>query len=558
MTWPELLDEMGMDYEVVMSPDALAEKLDGARCVIIAQTDASRQGEALERWVRGGGLLLGFMTEGLDPLFGVHCEGYRQQPDDEFTMNAYTLFLEPGWVPQGRKYTLPVISPVRMVRADVGRTVATYLYPQSFNLFAATALAGESYSDGIVERELGDGACCYFASSFAQTVRAMHQGRPVDRDWDGDGMYRTADGIVLTSAHDLQDPLADDHLYLLRRFFDRAGLLSYHVYPPMDGKVTDCVFYYGGDDECDPTGVQAVAIEKMHDYGLPYHINIMWNDTHDGYAMSRELVDHMRAYGQEPSIHFNFLRSGGRYTKEEFDQQLDLWEATFGATPKMYVPHCVMFWGWTETARWCAERGVLGDTAKFPARIMPDPNPINTFGFPFGTSYPVYVYDDALHADRKLNYMSIPAIYYEPRIWPETAGHDREVLEERIRLSVENAWLLPMFFHPVYVARDEAANAAIVQMLDVVRRNHYRVLHMGTDALAEWWSARCESFVRREDGRRWTLRVKPEEGAILRIPEGNGVCRLDGVVVEPERRKVAGREARYLPVKQGTHTLTIE
>lgn len=560
LTWPELLDEMGMDYEVIDRPDALPEKLPQAKVVILAELDAFDQAAALEEWVRAGGTLLGFMTEGLDELFGVRCYGRREQPDDEFTINAYVKFLEEGWMPPGRRYTVPVISPVRIVRATSGRAAARCLYPQSFNLYAETALPDADYSDAVVSRPLGKGEACYFSSSFAQTVRILHQGRPVDRDWDGDGMYRTADGIVLTSAHDLQDPFADDCLWLLRRFFDRAGLASCHVFPPLDGGMTDCVFYYGGDDECDPTGVQEIAIEKMHGYGLPYHINIMWNDAHDGYAMSRELVEHMLEYGQEPSIHFNFLRSGGRYTREEFDRQVDLFEQTFGITPKIQVPHCVMFWGWTETARWCAERGILGDNGKFPARLMPDPNPINTFGFPFGTSYPVYVYDDALHGDKKLNYLSIPAIYYEPRVYAETRERDLEVLEDRIARSVENAWMLPMFFHPVYVARDEAANAAIRAALEIVKRRGFRVLHLGPDALAVWWGERCASTVRRSSEHAFDVDVRAERGVILRLPDGGAApkCRLDGRAAEPEYKVVAGQPAWYLPVERGFHTMEWE
>ena len=560
LTWPELLDEMGVDYEVVDRPERLPEKLPGAKVVILAELDGSAQAAELEDWVRAGGMLLGFMTEGLDALFGVRCFGRREQPDDEFTINAYVKFLEKGWMPEGRRYTVPVISPVRIVRATEGRAVAQCLYPQSFNLYADTTQPGADYSDAVVSRPLGSGETCYFSSSFAQTVRILHQGRPVDRDWDGDGMYRTADGIVLTSAHDLQDPLADDHLWRRRRCFERAGLVSCHVFPPMDGGMTDCVFYYRGDDECDPTGVQQVAIEKMHDYGLPYHINIMWNDTHDGYAMSRELVEHMMEYGQEPSIHFNFLRSGGRYTRAELDEQVDLFEKTFGITPKIQVPHCVMFWGWTETARWCAERGILGDNGKFPARLMPDPNPINTFGFPFGTSYPVYVYDDALHGDVRLNYLSIPAIYYEPRVYEETRERDLKVLEEHIEQSVANAWMLPMFFHPVYVAQDEAANSAILAELDIVKRRGYRVLHLGPDALAVWWGERCASTVRRASEHTFDVDVRAERGVILRLPEPlkEPKCRLDDREVVPERRVIAGCPAWYLPVEKGTHVLEWE
>lgn len=559
LTYPEVLDELGMSYEVIDHLQTLPQKLDGVKSVLLAECNAASIQGQLKEWVVRGGILIGCMTEGLDDLFGIRYEGYKVQPDDEFTINAYTTFYEAGWAPE-RRYCLPVISPVRIVRATTGRAVAGLQQPLSFNIFVQDSSEKNTFSDAMIIRPVGQGFCCYFASSIAHTLRAMHQGRPVDRDWDGDGMYRTADGIVLTYAHDLQDPLADDYLFILQGLFDRAGLISKHVYPPINGEISDCVFFYGGDDECDPTGVQQIAIEKMHDYNLPYHINIQCKDDLSGFAMSRELVEHMKSYGQESSIHPNFFRPCARFTREEFEEQLDCYEKHFGETPVVFVNHCIMFYGWTELARWASERGILGDNNKFPARMMPDANPINTFGFPFGTSYPVRVYDDAIHCDKALEYFSVPAILYEPRIYPETAERDKANLERHILDSAANGWFLPMFFHPVYIAQDENANAAIVEMLDIVKRHDLRVVHLGVDAVVLWWNDRLKSSIATDGAGKYTVDVKSDKGLVIRIPgnENAPVCVLDGKPVAMEKKSISGRCGWFLAVEQGVHKLEVQ
>ena len=74
---PEILDELGVRGQAI-GPDGLDAVLqaNGARTVVIfgAGEIPGREGDrrqALDRWIRSGGILIGLMAGGLDALFGV-------------------------------------------------------------------------------------------------------------------------------------------------------------------------------------------------------------------------------------------------------------------------------------------------------------------------------------------------------------------------------------------------------------------------------------------------------------------------------------------------------
>ena len=557
--YPEILDEMGILCDV-LSPEELPMRLGDYRVVLLTDFDASAIA-GLEDWVRGGGTLLGFLTEGLDPLFGIRGEGRRAAADDEFTISAHLRLNGRGCLPYDEAYgdTIPILSPTRLIEADGGACEADLLEPLSFSIRYEGARGWPAFAAGLVLREVGDGRCHYFNFSMAQTLRLYHQGRPVDRDWDGDGMYRSGDGIVFTTAHDLGNPFGDYCLELLRGAFDRAGVISKFPYPPKDGSPADMLFYYGGDDECDPTGVQQIAVRRMRDAGYPYHINIMCDAQRKGYAMTQETFREMLDCGQEPSIHFDYFRIRSPIRQEEFTEQLDLYEKTFGMTPKVFVNHCVMFWGWTDMARWAAERGLKGDNGRFATRLMPDPNPIFSHGFSFGTSHPHFVYDDAAHGDQKLDFLYIPACLYEPRVGEQTYAEDRARLKRILTMGVAGAWFVPMFFHPVYIARCEEAWRALEAAHEIAREEGWRLAEMGVDALCDWWNERSKTEIGQSADGTFAVEAVSPRGVALRLPpEAFGKAfTVDGRETPVARRTVYGRECALAVVPQGRHMCKI-
>lgn len=555
--YPELLDEMGICYDSI-APGELTGCMSKYHVILLGDFDAGTI-ENLDDWVRSGGVLLGFLTQGQDELFGVKGVGRIEQTDDEFTISCYLRLIEDysllpfedGWT-----NTLPVISPIRNLElAEGGDLIGTLLPPLSFCIDYKESKNIQFLVPGVVRRKNGHGWCWYFNFNLGQTLRLFHQGRPVDRDWDGDGMYRSADGIVFTSAQNIENPFGDYYLELLRNAFDSAGVLSKFYYPPADNKLVDLLYYYGGDDECDPTGVQAIAVRRMHEAGYPYHINIMCNSERKGYALSQQTYQEMIEYGQEPSIHFDFFKPRTPISFDEFTEQLDLFEHTYGATPKVYVNHCVMFWGWTDLARWSQARGLIGDNGRFPVRLMPDSNPINSHGFAFGTSYPHFVYDDAAHGDEKLHFLYIPACLYEPRITLKNRASDYEALEAFLDKAQKNAWFVPMFFHPVYIAKCDDAWRALTAAHEVARQKDWRVLELGVDAVANWWFERSDSILRDIDENTFMVDAVSSHGITLRLPVQmlNKKLTIDGEEITIERREIYGRLCVLAVIPQGKH-----
>jgi hypothetical protein len=559
----EVFDELGIAASVYRTEEELLRDLQGKKCVVLTDSDLSEKAFLkLSEWVEKGSVLIGFQTKGADPLFGIEDAGELKQGDDPFTINGYISLKKKEYLPveEAYKHTLPVISPVRRILPKDAEVIGEMLTPVSSNIFQ-----GNSEYAAITVKPKGKGFCFYFSYGLAQTVCVIHQGRPVDRDYDQDGMYRTGDGIVLTSAHNLSLPYADYHLYILQYMTDKAGIPSKHFLPPADGQISDLLLHYGGDDEADPSGIQRKAMEFMKSRGLPYHFNIMPNKDITGFEVDKELYDEIRRNGQECSLHFNFLKIREFLTKEEFDQQLDLYEKYYGETPVVTVNHCLIFRGWTEQARWASERGIKGDNSRAHTRLMPEANPVNVFGLAFGTTYPHFVYDDHLHGNRRLPYTYIPIAFYEARVRIDE-HHEKDIkrLWDILQKAVDNAWTMNMFFHPVYIARTPECTEAIDQLLKFIEQTGYRSVHMGNDKLCLWWFDRSKSEVitEKQTEKELVLKVSAtnKEGLVIRIPDSLGfnVCFVDEKKTVCERRKIAGRYCLLAVIPQGVHQVVLK
>ncbi len=554
----EIMDQLGISSGMIYGEANLPEILPRQRCILCTDMTLSEQVvSSLESWVNGGGILIGFQTRGADKLFGIRETGQLKQSDDAFTINGYISIKQKEYLPveEAYKHTLPVISPIRKTMVTDATVIGEMLDPLSTNIFQ-----GHSNQSAISVKQTGKGFCFYFSYSMAQTLCAIHQGRPVDKDYDQDGMYRSGDGIVLTSAHDLSLPYGDYHLYILQYMLDKAGIVSKHFLPPVKGNITDLLLHYGGDDEADPHQVQRPAMEFMKSRGLPYHFNIMPKKDLSGFEINKDLYEEIRQNGQECSLHFNFVKIREFFTKEEFDKQLDLYESYYGSTPVATVNHCFMFRGWTEQARWASSRGIKGDNGRAHTRLMPDPNPVNVFGTAFGTTWPHFVYDDAEHDRIRLPYAYIPVVFYEARVRiDQNRWKDVERLWGILQKAVNNAWTLNMFFHPVYIAKTPECTEAIDQVLKFIDSNSYQAVHMGTDQVCLWWFDRSESTVKTVRHTQTELELEVtavnKEGLIIRIPEENGfdICFVDQKETMCEKRAITGRNCYLAVIPAGVH-----
>lgn len=486
----EICMQMGLMFEELSRSRLRADELAQYRVLILPDLPAKylqpQEKQALADWVEGGGLLIGFATGGLGDLFGVVVEDELPQPDDAFTPAATLRYVDPELArpvmfPGDEDMPVLIVSPVKLLRLVEGRALANLLNVQGREL----------RRPAIALRDVGHGQALYFCFNVAQTIWALHHGRPIDDDYDGDGKLRFSDGMI-TRPFTTRVPYADMLMYLLRNVIARQGLPFIHGLPPMpDGDIPDALFHYGGDDE-GASDLQLIASRTMRELGLPYHINIMPHpDGHFG--MSKVEYEQLKANGHEPSLHFNFIdgvEHPCKFTRRQVQQQVDWYVAAFGELPVCTVFHWVTWHGWTEVAEWLAGAGVKADNSRF-IQYCPPTNPVNTVGFGFGTGYPFFHYCDWRKDNDRIRFLGMPIGAYE-------VGYlGAEVQFHTLRLAIDMArfWHLPMnlFYHPIYVAQYPACVEAIKQGLAYIEQTGLKALHVGPDEATEWWLARSEA-----------------------------------------------------------------
>ena len=313
----EILDELGLRAEevepaVLRDPERLGRYATLLVGNLAAEDIPSEARGNFDRWVRGGGTFVAFSTAGIDDLCGNRRVGAVRQAGDEFTCAA-ALALTPHPLTQG------IHSPLQPDQHLLVFSDAHQVRPErSFELARLYDTRGEDTGYAAVTgRQLGEGRVFYFAFSVPQTVWVLHQGRPVDRDYDGDTRLRRSDAIVIRP-HAIEVAYADELLFLLQNMIAVATA----PFPPPaparlacrrrrveeDGApwIPDAVFFWGGDDEASTQGIQLTASNWMREHGLPYHINAM--ATKEGkFGLSVEDARKIRANGHEIAPHFNFV-----------------------------------------------------------------------------------------------------------------------------------------------------------------------------------------------------------------------------------------------------------
>lgn len=490
---PEIADSLGIGMEAVDTP-LKEDKLNDLQYLIIGSRDIKAEAVTLKKWVEEGGVLILFAATGTEECTGFLKETIEKQTDDDFTTSAY-VSLTPEYaasVYRNEKLkTLPVYSDCVHVEIDKNTEVLAWFHrPTLFGLDGSD----KTEYPAICWKKAGKGIVYYFAFSLPKTLWVLQQGRPVDKDYDGDGYYRTGDGIVLTRAHDLMLPYADIHRAVLRDILSEVPQpFIYEIPADEEGNTPDFMLHYGGDDE-GSDDYQMIASRVMKERNLPYHANLMLNKNGE-FAVTREQFRELKENGTEPSIHFDFFAARKFYTREEFDRQLTKYIEAFGEVPKVSVNHVLMWNGWVDHERWCMERGIKADHTKIHKHLMPDYNPINTVGMAFGTTYPHFVYDDYSHGNEKMEFLDIPIGFFEPRVYPETEQQDKARIDNALEMAFMHKAALNIFVHPVYLATEPACLAALDYIKERIAQVGYKVIHVNNDFLCDWWYDRSEISV---------------------------------------------------------------
>lgn len=492
---PEILDELGIRGAQLARSDLLApDRLAGFAFLFVGDFTLTMDEKlALRDWVARGGTLIGFATDA-DDLFGVRPAMRWKQADDPFTISAYYRFhakegeqADPLYGYRGA--ILPIVSSEVVLLEKDGR--------ETFGDLLQVAWRRDTGYETIARQTIGAGQTYYFGFNLPQSIWVMHQGRPVDRDYDADGLYRYNDAIVFSRSVGLDNPSADYWLQFLETILRQAPQPFLHQLPPLkDGSVPDMLFHIGGDDEC-TNDIQLKASEYFKEKGWPYQINLMPN-REGKFAISKEQYEELKRNGHDPSLHFDFARPFRFFTEEELKQQLDWYLDAFGEMPIATVNHCSMATGWAELARWASGLGMKGDNTRVHQFVPPD-NGINLFGFGFGTAYPHFVYDDYEHGNRRISYTFIPIQFFEPRIYEETREQDLRQIHTTLDRASHFAWTLNLFIHPIYVVSPKHTPycwPAIDEIIRYVEEKGYQVVLHSTNQVCNWWFERAETEVR--------------------------------------------------------------
>lgn len=501
----EILDRLGCGA-IALPRAELPQRLAEVSLLFLEGGDASPFAAALDAWVRAGGVLIACNPDGLDSLFGNDLAGMCPQHGGEFAISGELVLNETPFSADVHSPLYPdkpllIASPMRLV-----------------NIVDSLLIGAVASHAAITAVQRGAGWAFYFGFDLAQTFWVIQQGQPVDRDYDGDGYWRTEDAIV-TADYEPEIAYTDELLFLLQNMIAVQPLPLIHQLPPHPRGIPNVLLHYGGDDEAEP-GVQVPAAEFMHSRGLPYHINCMARDGQ--FAVNRQELDRLAAVGTELSLHYNFIDGfahPGGFAEADVRRQTLEFVRRFGRPPVCTVNHWFRWTGWAEPALWMGAQGVQADNSQAQRRA-PLLNPINLMGFAFGTSYPHFVWTDQSGGNRRIAFLELPITAYE--LGYDGDRTDFEQLAKGLRLAEHYQSTMSFFYHPVYIARRPTCRTAINKLLSLIDERGLLALHATPDELTRWWFDRSQTRI--EDAKyvagRLSFRVftPSARGCIVKVP----------------------------------------
>jgi hypothetical protein len=571
----EMNEQMGLRAEEMpISSLGDTEYLEGLEVLIIGDlTPGQLPSEAestLDAWVRQGGILIGFGTEGLDAVFGNNCSSVIEQRPDDYTISGYFDLLPDPLTAEVHSYLHPsqkllILSNIRRIEPKQSKTLSR-LYELPSNAHIDTGCAA------ITKRDHGLGHAYYFSFNVPKTIWLLHQGRPVTSDRDGDGYYRASDLRVIGENHP-EVLYADEILFLLQNMIGHKPQPFIYQMPPRRGtlprartegagEIPDALVYWGGDDE-GLSGAQLWSSNWMKSRGLPYHINVMYRDG--SFNLTREEAAAITANGHEYSLHYNFLDG---YThplvlsESDIEKQAAAFYRTFGRHPICSVNHWTFWTGWVEPAKWMMNAGGRADNS-FIHRGSPPLNPVNLMGFSFGTSYPFYFYDDYGGDNARLNFLEEPITAYEVGY----EGKDVEdfgMVHRVVDMAAKYHLLMDMFYHPPNIFSSSVCRAAVDEVLRYIDERGIRALHMGNDELCIWWEKRANSDITEvlvdPQFLSFITRCEYSDGMIAKVPLRSSTAvsvTCDGSDAVWETRNEFGGNWTYIVCPAGEHRIEV-
>lgn len=523
---PLMFKNMGVTAHPI-TPEELLSNPPGKGDVLFIGSDHldAERSASLAQAAEKGCLLIGFGTDVANELFG--CRADRLPPaDDPYGVVGYFTF-------RGQSEPLPVLGAFARLDGADGDT------------------AGEIEADGKVYPGcIRQKNTCYFVFDLPATLWRSADGHPtVESVLEGFPFPRVPDGCVIPNDYNADIAFADCYQQFLQGILRQAGIPMLHPLPPKDGKAADLLLYFAGDDDAGGADIDLIASERMHERGLPYHLNLMPTADGQGFVIDRAQADLIRSRGHELSLHYNFTQYP--YTKDGWKVQHDLFEEHFGQTAVGPVNHCVIQIGSSaERCRRQKQLGALGDNNKIQSAFDPDDiNAFNVTGFRFGSAFPRFAIDDAAHGNQNLGFCEVYASYYEPRIYEGTdAEYDK--IYRYLEAGVFYGRTLQLFVHPHYISDiitpAEPALRAIDAAMEHVRRRGWQVVTCGPDALIRWWHDRAACRILALTPNGFTLDNPTGRPITLRLPDGVRGVTVDGKPTEPERKSIAGENALLL------------
>ena len=395
-------------------------------------------------------------------------------------------------------------------------------------------------------------------------------GKPVSEGMHGFPLPRVPDTRVLPAEYDTSIAYNDFFLYLLQHILYNMGQPMLHRLPPkQNGTVPDFLLYFAGDDDACDKQVTLDAYRVMEQYGLPYHVNLMPAPPDGtGFTLPKEEYDRLKSIGGEFSLHFDFVDAyGGPMTPENFKKQFELYKKTYGDAPVSPVAHCLVTSGWTERYRYMADLGIKSDHFHGGEVDRDDPENINAFnlyGFTFGTAFPSFVFDDAEHYNKRIEFLNLPGAYYEPRL----RGAEDEKTLQKIHRMVDDAAFFGrpavMFMHPHYLSghfeKTEVVFGAVQEALRYGEQQGYTVDFTTPDRLTLWWLARSRSTIEKLAQNRYRVEVNAEDGIVVKLPMQPGKqVMVNGAPAAAEEKTVDGLKWLMVPLtKKGQYELAVQ
>ncbi len=522
----------------------------------------------LDHWVKKGGILIGFATEGLDSLFGNTHVSTTLQADD-FSLSGYFDLRPHTLTSEIHSYLHPdqkllIFSDIRNVTiqadpANRGRPIDSTEISRLYNV-----RGGDTGRPAITVKEHGLGTACYFVFNVPKTIWVLHQGRPILSDYDGDGYFRTSDLIVI-GENEPEVLYADEILFLLQNMIGQRKQPFIHQIPPLGNKIPDALFHWGGDDEGVP-GDQLWASNWMQSRGLPYHVNVMPNKNGE-FCLSVEEAKAIEANGHEVSLHINFIHGYEhplRFKESDIKKQTEAFRTKYGNYPGCVVCHYSLWTDWEKPAEWMLASGICADNS-FCHVGFPPINPINLLGFSFGTSYPFHIYDDYEGGNKRIDFLEMPHTAYEVGYTRTDYTTDFPRIYKVVDMAAKYHLTMNMFYHTVQIRGYPACRAAIDEFLNYIKQKGIIAIHMGNEELCRWWKERSKSMVSNlsitDEGITFIATCNYADGMILKIPLGEAHAssvKCDCSETTFQNIRDFGQNWVYLISPSGRHKIEVE